>query len=85
MQRGNQHGGRKYDNLQNLLEMTSHENPLSSFSLVEPTFTRMPVDTTVKLGETALLHCRATGSPQPVIFWRKENMEVSKILCPAHH
>ena len=28
MQVGNQHGGREYDNLQNLLDMTSHENPL---------------------------------------------------------
>ena len=26
--RGNQHGGRKYDDLQNWLDMTSHENPL---------------------------------------------------------
>ena len=28
MQTGNQHGGREYDDLQNLLDMTSHENPL---------------------------------------------------------
>ena len=28
MQRGNQHGGRKYDDLQNCLDMTSHKNPL---------------------------------------------------------
>ena len=28
MLRGNQHGGRKYDDLQNWLNMTSHENPL---------------------------------------------------------
>ena len=28
MGKGNQHGGRKYDDLQNLLDMTSHENPL---------------------------------------------------------
>ena len=28
MQTGNQHGGRDYDYLQNLLDMTSHENPL---------------------------------------------------------
>ena len=27
MLRGNQHGGRKYDDLQNWLEMISHENP----------------------------------------------------------
>ena len=25
---GNQHGGRVYDDLQNLLDMTSHESPL---------------------------------------------------------
>ena len=28
MLRGNQHGGRRYDDLQNWLDMTSHENPL---------------------------------------------------------
>ena len=28
MLRGNQHGGREYDDLQNWLDMTSHENPL---------------------------------------------------------
>ena len=28
MQRGNQHGGRKCDDLQNQLDMMSHENPL---------------------------------------------------------
>ena len=28
MQRGNQHGSCKYDDLQNWLDMTSHENPL---------------------------------------------------------
>ena len=28
MQRGNQHGGREYDDLQDLLDMTSHDNPL---------------------------------------------------------
>ena len=28
MRSGNQHGGRKYDDLQNWLDMTSHENPL---------------------------------------------------------
>ena len=28
MQMGNQHGGRKYDDLQNLLDMASHECPL---------------------------------------------------------
>ena len=27
MQTGNQHGSREYDHLQNLLDMTSHENP----------------------------------------------------------
>ena len=26
--KGNQHGGRKLDDLQNWLDMTSHENPL---------------------------------------------------------
>ena len=28
MLRGNQHGGFEYDDLQNWLDMTSHENPL---------------------------------------------------------
>ena len=28
MLRGNQHGGCEYDDLQNWLDMTSHENPL---------------------------------------------------------
>ena len=28
MQRGNQHGGHENDDLQNWLDMTSHENPL---------------------------------------------------------
>ena len=28
MLRGNQHGGGEYDDLQNWLDMTSHENPL---------------------------------------------------------
>ena len=28
MLRGNQHGGREYDDLQNWLDMMSHENPL---------------------------------------------------------
>ena len=28
MQTGNQHGGREYDDFQNLLYMTSHENSL---------------------------------------------------------
>ena len=28
MLRGNQHGGREYDDLQNWPDMTSHENPL---------------------------------------------------------
>ena len=27
MEEGNQHGGRKYDDLQNWLNMTTHENP----------------------------------------------------------
>ncbi|XP_072048586.1 roundabout homolog 2-like [Amphiura filiformis] len=42
----------------------------------EPTFTKEPVDRTIKLGETAVLNCRATGNPQPVIFWQKENLEL---------
>ena len=29
VQRGTQHGGREYDDFQNCLNMTSHENPLS--------------------------------------------------------
>ena len=28
MLRGNQHGGREYDDLRNWLDMASHENPL---------------------------------------------------------
>ncbi len=48
---------------------------------MEPTFTRTPVDKTVKLGDTAVLNCRATGSPQPVIFWQKESLEVNKKCC----
>ena len=47
---------------------------------VEPTFTRTPLDKTVKIGETAILTCEATGSPQPVIFWQKEDEEVIKQL-----
>ena len=30
VEKGNQHGGRKYYDLQNLHDMTSHENPLFS-------------------------------------------------------
>ena len=35
MQRGNQHGDRWYDDLQNLLDMMSHENPLSLSQIIQ--------------------------------------------------
>ena len=35
MQRGNQHGGREYDDLQNLLDTTSHEIPLDTVQVNE--------------------------------------------------
>ena len=35
MQRGNQHGGREYDDLQNLFDTTSHEIPLDTVQVIE--------------------------------------------------
>ena len=35
MQKGNQHGGRKFNDLQNGLDVTSHENPLYDTDIVK--------------------------------------------------
>ena len=41
MGQGNQHGGREYDDLQNGLDMASHENPLEGLHDAVRTYTRM--------------------------------------------
>ena len=39
---------------------------------VFPSFTKKPVDVTLKAGTTARLECAATGQPTPVIAWQKD-------------
>ncbi|XP_060029207.1 protein sidekick-1 [Erinaceus europaeus] len=38
---------------------------------VAPAFTRLPVDTTVTDGMTALLRCEVSGAPTPAITWKR--------------
>nr|KAF6448698.1 sidekick cell adhesion molecule 1 [Rousettus aegyptiacus] len=38
---------------------------------VAPAFTRLPADTTVTDGTTAVLRCEASGAPKPAITWRR--------------
>ncbi|XP_029207691.2 peroxidasin homolog [Acropora millepora] len=38
-------------------------------------FLTKPQNTTVVIGKSAFLHCNATGSPEPVVSWRKEEGE----------
>ncbi|ELK17437.1 Protein sidekick-1 [Pteropus alecto] len=40
---------------------------------VAPAFTRLPVDTTVTNGTTAVLRCGVSGAPKPAITWRRGN------------
>lgn len=37
------------------------------------TFNMEPEHTTVYQGHTAILHCQATGDPQPFIQWKKKD------------
>uniref|UniRef100_A0A8C9WQ24 Leucine-rich repeats and immunoglobulin-like domains 3 n=1 Tax=Scleropages formosus TaxID=113540 RepID=A0A8C9WQ24_SCLFO len=37
-----------------------------------PTFTKMPMDLTIRAGATARLECAATGHPAPQIAWQKD-------------
>ncbi|KAJ2952841.1 hypothetical protein O0L34_g7208 [Tuta absoluta] len=37
-----------------------------------PTFKQMPMNVTVKTGETVTLNCEATGDPTPEISWKKD-------------
>uniref|UniRef100_A0A8C8D273 Protein tyrosine kinase 7 (inactive) n=1 Tax=Oncorhynchus tshawytscha TaxID=74940 RepID=A0A8C8D273_ONCTS len=48
------------------------------------TFNMEPEHTTVYQGHTAILHCQATGDPQPFIQWKKKDkfLEPQK---PVHH
>lgn len=36
-----------------------------------PQLTELPQDVTVELGRSALLACRATGRPSPMVTWRR--------------
>ncbi|XP_057606118.1 protein sidekick-1 [Hippopotamus amphibius kiboko] len=40
---------------------------------VAPAFTRLPEDTTVTDGTTAVLRCEVSGAPRPAITWRRGN------------
>ncbi|XP_012587401.1 PREDICTED: protein sidekick-1 isoform X2 [Condylura cristata] len=40
---------------------------------VAPTFTQLPVDTTVTDGMTAVLRCEVSGAPKPAITWKRGN------------
>nr|XP_018673109.1 roundabout homolog 2-like isoform X3 [Ciona intestinalis]XP_026696370.1 roundabout homolog 2-like isoform X4 [Ciona intestinalis] len=40
---------------------------------VEPVFSRVSPDTTVEVGESVTLLCRASGNPLPTVFWRDLN------------
>ncbi|XP_039734833.1 protein sidekick-1 [Pteropus medius] len=40
---------------------------------VAPAFTRLPEDTTVTNGTTAVLRCGVSGAPKPAITWRRGN------------
>ena len=42
MPRGNHHGGREYGDLQNWLDMTSHEDPLLARLMANSTLTATP-------------------------------------------
>ncbi|XP_061455411.1 protein sidekick-1 isoform X4 [Rhineura floridana] len=40
---------------------------------IAPTFSRLPVDTTVTEGMTAVLRCEVSGAPKPAIAWKRGN------------
>lgn len=45
---------------------------ISPCSPVLPSFTKIPMDLTVRVGATARLECAATGHPTPQIAWQKD-------------
>lgn len=45
---------------------------LLSFT-VPPTITEPPTDVTVSEGDDVTLKCGATGDPEPVLTWRRED------------
>jgi len=45
---------------------------VTNFSLVLPSFTKIPMDLTIRAGAMARLECAAVGHPVPQIAWQKD-------------
>lgn len=45
---------------------------ITNFSLVLPSFTKIPMDLTIRAGAMARLECAAVGHPVPQIAWQKD-------------
>lgn len=48
------------------------DSDITNFSLVLPSFTKIPMDLTIRAGAMARLECAAVGHPIPQIAWQKD-------------
>ncbi|XP_039747393.1 leucine-rich repeats and immunoglobulin-like domains protein 3 isoform X3 [Pararge aegeria] len=51
---------------------TSYSSKAKVDIVTFPRFTQIPINVTVKTGDTVTLNCAATGDPQPEISWKKD-------------